>query len=90
MSRPGTTMRGVEHPLPSIEDVIDATIRAGRLTNPAIQCIGIAINTEALEETRRPRPSRRHEPGASIASGRSDPDRRRRRSSMPLAARYPA
>ena len=45
------TMRGVEHPLPSIEDVIDATIRAGRLTNQAIQCIGIAINTEALEDT---------------------------------------
>jgi uncharacterized NAD-dependent epimerase/dehydratase family protein len=43
-------MRGVEHPLPSITEVIDATIRAGRLTNQAIQCIGIAVNTEALDE----------------------------------------
>jgi uncharacterized NAD-dependent epimerase/dehydratase family protein len=30
--------------------VIDATIRAGRLTNQAIQCIGIAVNTEALDD----------------------------------------
>jgi uncharacterized NAD-dependent epimerase/dehydratase family protein len=43
-------MRGVEHPLPSIQDVIDATINAGRLTNQAIQCIGIAVNTEALND----------------------------------------
>jgi uncharacterized NAD-dependent epimerase/dehydratase family protein len=42
------TMRGVGHPLPSIEDVIDLTIRTGRLTNPAIRCAGIAINTQAL------------------------------------------
>ena len=43
-------MRGVEHPLPTIQEVIDATIKAGRLTNQAIQCIGIAVNTEALDE----------------------------------------
>lgn len=42
------TMRGVQHPLPTIQQVIDRTIEDGRLTNPAIQCIGIAINTEAL------------------------------------------
>lgn len=45
-----TTMRGVKHPLPGIEDVIDLTIRCGKLTNPAIRCIGIAINTQALDE----------------------------------------
>ena len=28
-----TTMRGVEHPLPSIAEVIEATVRLGRLTN---------------------------------------------------------
>jgi D-glutamate N-acetyltransferase len=44
------TRRSVEHPLPSISEVIDATIRAGRLTNQAIQCIGIAVNTEALDD----------------------------------------
>lgn len=45
-----TTMRGVQHPLPSITEVIDLTIRCGRLTNPAISCVGIAINTQALDE----------------------------------------
>jgi uncharacterized NAD-dependent epimerase/dehydratase family protein len=45
-----THMRGVAHPLPSIAEVIDLTIRCGRLTNPAITCVGIAINTQALPE----------------------------------------
>lgn len=45
------TMRGVKHPLPSISDVIDRTIIEGRLTNPDIQCVGIAINTEHLGES---------------------------------------
>jgi uncharacterized NAD-dependent epimerase/dehydratase family protein len=44
------TMRGVEHPLPSVADVIDLTLRCGRLTNPHIRCIGVAVNTQALEE----------------------------------------
>jgi uncharacterized NAD-dependent epimerase/dehydratase family protein len=43
-----TTMRGVKHPLPSIADVIDLTMRCGRLTNPAIRPVGIAVNTQAL------------------------------------------
>jgi len=43
-------MRGVGHPLPSIAEVIDLTIRCGRLTNPAIQPVGIAINTQALDD----------------------------------------
>jgi uncharacterized NAD-dependent epimerase/dehydratase family protein len=49
-----TTMRGVTHPLPSIAEVIDLTIRCGRLTNPAIRPVGIAINTRELgtEEAR--------------------------------------
>jgi uncharacterized NAD-dependent epimerase/dehydratase family protein len=46
-----TKMRGVAHPLPTIQQVIDLTIACGRLTNPAIRCIGIAVNTEALGET---------------------------------------
>jgi uncharacterized NAD-dependent epimerase/dehydratase family protein len=45
-----TNMRGVAHPLPSIQEVIDMTIACGRLTNPAIRCIGIAVNTQALDE----------------------------------------
>ena len=45
-----TTMRGVQHPLPSIAEVIDLTLRCGRLTNPAIRPVGIAINTQAYGE----------------------------------------
>ncbi len=45
------TMRGVAHALPSIAEVIDLTLRCGRLTNPGIRSVGIAINTQALAET---------------------------------------
>jgi uncharacterized NAD-dependent epimerase/dehydratase family protein len=45
-----TTMRGVKHALPAIGEVIDRTILEGKLTNPAIQCTGIAVNTEHLSE----------------------------------------
>jgi uncharacterized NAD-dependent epimerase/dehydratase family protein len=45
-----TRMRNVQHPLPSIDEVIERTVVEGRLTNPAIQCVGIAVNTEALDD----------------------------------------
>ncbi len=45
-----TSMRGVQTPLPTIQQVIDATISTGKLTNPDIQCVGICVNTLALEE----------------------------------------
>ncbi|MGP9818659.1 N-acetyltransferase DgcN [Salinarimonas sp. NSM] len=45
-----TTMRGVNTPLPTIGDVIHMTLSLGRLTNPAIRCVGIAVNTEKLAE----------------------------------------
>ena len=45
-----TRMRGVQHPLPTIQQVIDLTIACGELTNPAIRCVGIAINTSALDQ----------------------------------------
>lgn len=45
-----STMRGVKHPLPTIQQVIDRTILEGALTNPKIACVGIAINTEHLSE----------------------------------------
>jgi uncharacterized NAD-dependent epimerase/dehydratase family protein len=44
-----TTMRGVTTPLPSIAQVIETTIALGRLTNPNIRCVGLAINTERLD-----------------------------------------
>lgn len=45
-----TKMRGVQHPLPTIQQVIDLTVTCGRLTNPAIRPVGISINTQALDE----------------------------------------
>jgi uncharacterized NAD-dependent epimerase/dehydratase family protein len=44
------TMRGVQHPLPSIAEVIDLTLRCGRLTNPGIRPVGIALDTHLLDE----------------------------------------
>ena len=43
-----TNMRGVKTPLPTIADVIEMTVALGRLTNPAIRPMGIAVNTQAL------------------------------------------
>ena len=45
-----TTMRGVDLALPSIQQVIDLTLVCGRLTNPSIRCVGIAVNTQALDD----------------------------------------
>ena len=36
--------------LPSVEEVIDLTIRLGSLTNPAIRCAGISMNTSSLSD----------------------------------------
>lgn len=44
------TMRNVAAPIASIADVIDQTIALGALTNPAIRCVGISLNTAALAE----------------------------------------
>ncbi len=43
-------MRGVPHPPPPIEAVIDLTIRCGSVTNPGIRPVGISVNTGALDE----------------------------------------
>ncbi len=44
------TMRNSPYPIARIEDVIDHTLRLGRLTNPAIAVLGLAVNTAALDE----------------------------------------
>ncbi len=47
-----THMRGLKHqPLPKIGECIEANISAARLTNPEVRCIGLAVNTRALDET---------------------------------------
>ncbi|MEM7424617.1 MAG: N-acetyltransferase DgcN [Pseudomonadota bacterium] len=45
-----TNMRGVKHPLPTIQQVMDMTVVQGSLTNPDIRCVGICVNTSALPE----------------------------------------
>ncbi len=45
-----TTMRNSPYPIARIEDVITRTLELGRLTNPAIAPLGLAVNTAALEE----------------------------------------
>lgn len=37
-------------PIPSIEEIIELTVRLGRYTNPAIRCTGVAMNTSTLAE----------------------------------------
>lgn len=45
-----TRVSGMEHiALTPIEDIVDLTLRLGRLTNPAIRCVGVSLNTSALE-----------------------------------------
>ncbi|TNE66174.1 MAG: DUF1611 domain-containing protein [Alphaproteobacteria bacterium] len=44
-----------DFPLPTIEDVIYRTIAIGVLTNPAISCVGVSVNTSRLKpEDRAP------------------------------------
>lgn len=43
-------MRGVETPIPSINEIIHLTISLGSLTNKKIKCIGVALNTSEMNE----------------------------------------
>ena len=44
-------MRGTPTvPMPDLQAVIDANIRAGQLTNPDIRCVGVSVNTSALSD----------------------------------------
>ena len=45
-----THMRGLPHyPLPDIQTCIDANLTAARLTNPAVVCAGLSVNTSRLD-----------------------------------------
>ena len=50
-----TTMRNVATPIADVGEVVEQTLALGRLTNPQIRCVGIALNTAALsvDEGRR-------------------------------------
>jgi uncharacterized NAD-dependent epimerase/dehydratase family protein len=39
-----------DYPIPPLAEVIDLYLRCGRLTNPKIRCIGLSINSSALDE----------------------------------------
>ncbi|QIA63099.1 DUF1611 domain-containing protein [Vibrio astriarenae] len=44
-------MRGLPgYALPDIQTCIETNLQAARLTNPDVQCVGISVNTSALEE----------------------------------------
>ncbi|MEC9345338.1 MAG: N-acetyltransferase DgcN [Pseudomonadota bacterium] len=45
-----TTMRNVSHPIPDIGKCIAWHVEAATLTNPDVRCIGVAVNTHALDE----------------------------------------
>ncbi|MCJ9427975.1 DUF1611 domain-containing protein [Kordiimonas marina] len=48
------TISGWEHmPVPEISQVIDRTVALGSLTNPAIECVGISVNTAHLSDDER-------------------------------------
>ena len=40
-----------DRPLPTIEQMIEQTVALGRITNPAIRCAGISLNTARLDAT---------------------------------------
>jgi uncharacterized NAD-dependent epimerase/dehydratase family protein len=42
-------MRGLpDYALPSLELCLERNLEAARLTNPAVRCIGLAVNTSAM------------------------------------------
>ena len=42
-----------DFPLPSLQQVIDRTVAIGSLTNPAIRCVGISLNTSGMTADER-------------------------------------
>jgi uncharacterized NAD-dependent epimerase/dehydratase family protein len=40
-----------DYPIPPLAEVIDAYLRAGRLTNRGIRCVGLSINSSTLGDT---------------------------------------
>jgi uncharacterized NAD-dependent epimerase/dehydratase family protein len=38
------------HPIPELKEAIRRYVEAGRLTNPAVRCVGISINSSSLDD----------------------------------------
>lgn len=46
-----THMRGLPHaPLPDVAECIQANLDAARLTSPNVRCVGVSVNTAALQD----------------------------------------
>ena len=44
-------MRGLpDYPLPNLKTCIEANLTAARLTNPAVQFVGVSVNTSQMAE----------------------------------------
>jgi uncharacterized NAD-dependent epimerase/dehydratase family protein len=50
-----------DFPLPQITDVIERTVQTGKLTNPNIRCVGVALNTSKVPQGDRDRVLARYE-----------------------------
>lgn len=51
-----TRVGGMEHiALAPIEEIVELTLRLGRLTNPEIRCVGVSLNTSGMDEPARER-----------------------------------
>lgn len=55
-----------EYALPDLQQVIARTVAIGRLTNPAIRCVGIALNTSGVPADRRARMLAQHAAEAGL------------------------
>lgn len=42
-----------DYPAPTIPELIELTVATGKLTNPAIRCVGVSINTSGLSDDER-------------------------------------
>ena len=60
-----------DFPIPDLQVAIDDYLRAGRLTNPAIRCVGLSINSSSLSDAERARVFSAPDGGAGIAGVRS-------------------
>lgn len=49
-----THVGGMEHiALVPVEEIVELTLRLGRLTNPAIRLVGVSLNTHGMDDTAR-------------------------------------
>lgn len=55
-----------DFPVPAVAEVIERTIAVGRLTNPDMRCVGIAVNTSNMSQDARALLRERYESGLGL------------------------